>query len=146
MTKEKFFATGQCLCGDVKYTITAKPVRFVQCHCDDCRRTTGTGHTSNAFFKQDAVNIIGETHSHAVVTDTGSIISRYFCPRCGSHLFGKSSVFTKFIGISAGTLDDSSWFKADVIVYNKRKPAWDFMDNSITTYEEMPPPRSKKHK
>jgi hypothetical protein len=41
--------------------------------------------------------------------------------------------------VTIGTLDDSQWFKPDFIVYNKRKPEWDFMDESIPTFEEMPP-------
>lgn len=72
-------------------------------------------------------------------TDTDSIITRHFCPNCGSRLFGFSNVFTDIMSIAAGSLDDSSWFKADAIVYNKSKPVWDMMDGSIPTFEEMPP-------
>ncbi|MFK5985766.1 MAG: GFA family protein [Pseudomonadota bacterium] len=139
MTEKLFFATGQCLCGEVKYNISSKPVRQGQCHCDDCRKSTGTGHSANAFFKKEDVHISGETHHYGSVTDTGSIVTRYFCPKCASRLFGTSSVVTNIISVSAGTLDDSSWFKADAIVYNKSKPIWDFMDETIPAYEEMPP-------
>jgi len=140
----KHFATGQCLCGNVKYTISSAPVRMGQCHCDDCRRSTGTGHSSNAFFDKNDVHIEGKTSSYDSSTDTGSIITRNFCPKCGSRLFGTSNVVTNVIGVSAGTLDDSSWFKPNAIVYNKRKPEWDFMDESIPSFKEMPPAPSHK--
>ena len=136
---DKIFATGGCLCGDIKYTITAAPLRMGQCHCDDCRKATGTGHASNAFFDKDAVSIEGQASSYDSNTDTGSVITRFFCPNCGSRLFGTSSVATNMMSVSAGTIDDSSWFKADVIVYNKRKPEWDIMAKDIPTFEEMPP-------
>ena len=136
---EKYFATGECLCGIVKYRISSAPVRMGQCHCDDCRKSTGTGHSSNAFFKKEDVDIEGETSSFDSMSDTGSTITRYFCSKCGSRLFGTSSIVTNIISVSAGTLDDSSWFKPDAIVYNKRKPKWDFMDKNIPTFEEMPP-------
>ncbi len=42
------------------------------------------------------------------------------------------------IAVSVGTVDDSSWFKPSARVYNKRKPQWDFMDESIPAFEEMP--------
>ena len=138
MSKE-YFASGSCLCGKVKYTISSPPVRMGQCHCDDCRKSTGTGHASNAFFEKDNVDIEGETHSYDSITDTKSIITRHFCPECGSRMFGVSNIFTNIIGIAVGTLEDSSWFKADAIVYNKRKPKWDIMDKDIPTFEEMPP-------
>lgn len=139
----KYFASGNCLCGSVKYTILSAPVRMGQCHCDDCRKSTGTGHSSNAFFKINDVRIEGETSSYDSISDTGSIITRHFCPTCGSRLFGRSNVATDIISVSAGTMDDSSWFKANAVVYHKRKPKWDFMDESIPTFEEMPPPPKK---
>ena len=136
---EKPFATGKCLCGNVTYTIHSAPVRMGQCHCEDCRRSTGTGHASNAFFPEDNVHIKGETSHFDVITDTGSTLTRYFCPNCGSRLFSSNSAIANIIGVTAGTVDDSSWFKADAIVYNKSKPVWDCMDDEIPTFEEMPP-------
>jgi len=132
------FATGQCLCGEVNYVIASNPIRMAQCHCDDCRKSTGTGHVSNAFFKQDDVEIKGETSCYSSKTDSGSIITRHFCPRCGSRLFGFNSAAENVIGVAVGTIKDSSWFKPDFIVYNKRKPKWDFMEENIPTFEEMP--------
>jgi len=140
---EKHFAKGRCLCGDVKYTISSAPIRMGQCHCDDCRKTTGTGHSSNAFFEKEAVSIEGETSNYDSKTDTGSIITRYFCSNCGSRLFGTSNVATNIIGVSAGTLEDSSWFKANAIVYDKRRPKWDIMAKDIPTFKEMPPAPAK---
>ena len=136
---EKNFAAGQCLCGDVKFTISSEPLRMAQCHCDDCRKSTGTGHVSNAFFMEDEVDIEGETSSYDSVTDSGSTITRFFCPTCGSRLFGINSTSQNIIGVSVGALDDSSWFKPEVIVYNKRKPDWDFMDESVPVVDGMPP-------
>ncbi len=94
------FATGYCLCGEVQFTISSAPLRMGQCHCDDCRRSTGTGH-------------------------------------------GYNNAAENIIAISAGSLNESQWFKADAIVYNKSKPVWDFMDESIPTFEEMPPAPGK---
>ncbi|HIO92544.1 MAG TPA: GFA family protein [Leucothrix mucor] len=135
----KPFATGKCLCGKVTYTISSEPLRMGQCHCEDCRRSTGTGHASNAFFAEDSVKIEGDTSRFDIITDTGSTLTRYFCPNCGSRLFSSNSTAPNFIGVTAGTVDDSSWFKANFIVYNKSKPEWDCMDSDIPTFEEMPP-------
>ena len=141
---ENYFATGGCLCGKVKYTISAAPRVMSQCHCDDCRKSTGTGHASNAFFKQDDVHINGEIRGYDSLADSGSTITRYFCPICGSLLFGALSGVKNVLAVAVGTVDDSSWFKPSVIVYNKRKPQWDFMDDSIPAFAEMPPSVVKK--
>ena len=139
---ENNFAKGQCLCGKVHITISSPPQFMAQCHCDDCRKSTGTGHISNAFFKQDEVEIQGETSCYDSVTDSSSTITRYFCPTCGSRLHGINSASKDVVGIPVGILEDSSWFKPDCIVYNKSKPQWDFMDESVPTFEGMPPASS----
>ena len=36
---------GGCLCGAVRYTCNAEPVFAGHCHCVDCRRSSGTGHS-----------------------------------------------------------------------------------------------------
>ncbi|NOQ15117.1 MAG: Gfa-like protein [Methyloprofundus sp.] len=141
---ENYFATGGCLCGKVQYTISAAPRVMSQCHCDDCRKSTGTGHASNAFFKQEDVHIKGETSHYASLAESGATITRYFCPICGSLLFGTLSGIKNVIAVAVGSVDDSSWFKPSVIVYSKRKPHWDFMDESIPAFAEMPPPVVKK--
>ena len=136
---EKVFATGKCLCGKVSYSVTAEPVRMGQCHCEDCQKSSGTGHMSLAFFPKDSVTLSGDTSSYTAVADNGAEVTRHFCPECGSRIYGTNNVLTTIMGITAGSLDDNSWFKASAIVYNKRKPEWDFMDESIPTFEEMPP-------
>lgn len=137
--KGKYFAKGQCLCGSVKYTISSEPVYMGQCHCDDCRRSTGTGHSSNAFFKRLDVEIEGEISKYESMTESGSTITRYFCPKCGSRLFGMSDVATDIMSVSAGTMNDSSWFRPKAIIYNKKKPNWDVMDENVPKFEGMPP-------
>ncbi len=104
---EEYFATGQCLCGQVKFTVSSAPVRMGQCHCDDCQRSTGTGHASNAFFNKEDVKIEGKLSRYASTTDTGSVITRSFCTTCGSRLFGESNVANNMISISAGVFDDN---------------------------------------
>ena len=132
------FATGKCLCGKVTYSISSSPLRMGQCHCEDCRRTSGTGHISNAFFAASAVTIEGETASYNTDADSGATLTRFFCPSCGSRLFGKNSSKPDAISVTAGTLNNSDWFKPNFIVYNRAKPVWDIMDENVPTFDEMP--------
>ncbi len=133
------FATGSCLCGNVKCSITEKPVRMAQCHCQDCRKSTGTGHCSNAFFPTESVEIVGETFSYDSITDTGNVNSRHFCPNCGSRLFSIKNISPEITGIAMGFLDNNDWFKADFIVYSSQQSDWDIMDETIQSFEKMPP-------
>ena len=136
---DKPFATGRCLCGKVSYSIASEPLRMAQCHCDYCQHSSGTGHMSIAFFPKDAITIQGKTSSYTTDSDTNAEITRHFCPECGSRLFGTNNAITTMMGIAVGCIDDNSWFKPEAIVYNKRKPEWDFMDESLPTFDAMPP-------
>ena len=136
---ESTFATGHCLCGKVEYSISSEPLRMAQCHCEHCQRSTGTGHMSLAFFNKDDVKIKGDTSSYTTTADDGAQLTRHFCPECGSRLFATNSVKTTMMSIAVGCLEDNSWFKPGGIVYNKRKPDWDFMDPNLPTFDEMPP-------
>jgi hypothetical protein len=95
---------------------------------------------SLAFFATDDVTIKGDTSSYTTDTDSGDEVTRHFCTDCGSRLFGTNSKATTVTGIAVGCIDDNSWFKPAAIVYNKSKPAWDFMDETLPTFEAMPPP------
>ena len=136
---EKVFASGGCLCGKVKYSLKIEPVRMAQCHCDHCRLSTGTGHMSLAFFNKDDFDVSGETNHYTTVSDTGTEMTRHFCPECGSRLFGFNSGASSIVSIAVGCIDESTWFKPGAIVYSKHKPDWDHMDESVKTFEEMPP-------
>lgn len=138
------FASGHCLCGAVQFTVSTAPILSGQCHCDHCQRASGTGHMSLAFFPETAVNISGNSQSYASPTDTGDTNTRYFCPRCGSRLFGKTTMRPGVLGVAVGAFTQHDWFKVDRIVYNRNKPAWDFMDPSIPTFEEGAPSPAPK--
>ncbi|WP_457354000.1 GFA family protein [Roseateles sp. P5_D6] len=85
--------TGGCLCGDVRIVACGQPYRVGLCHCLDCRAYHGALFHASAIFPQDAVTITGETRDYA---------GRFFCPRCGSSVFGCSA---DEIEVSLGALD-----------------------------------------
>lgn len=129
--------SGQCHCGAVQFQVEGEPIRMAQCHCNACRRLTGTGHVVHAFFKKEQVKITGETSFFESISDAGNTRHRHFCPKCGSTLFSESSRAPGAIGIAVGTFDNSDWFSPQVILYNKERPAWDVIDPQIEVHDFM---------
>ncbi len=73
---DPLFATGSCRCGAVTLVIDDKPRTMLQCHCLDCQKATGTGHTSHAYFAEKDVSIRGEATDYTVIADSGSEMTR----------------------------------------------------------------------
>ena len=129
--------SGHCHCGAVSYQVDGEPVRMARCHCNACRRTTGTGHSVQAFFHRQDVTISGETASYQSIADSGSKRTRDFCPICGSRLFTANERPPHLIGIAAGSFDNSDWFEPAVALYDNERPAWDAIDPKLDTHEHM---------
>jgi hypothetical protein len=135
--------TGGCLCGAVRFKVSGVPVRMAQCHCQDCQRASGTGHMSNAIFSKEDVEVTGETASYDSTADSGNVLTRHFCPTCGGRLFLYSTARPGMIVMAAGAFDDASWFKPEVVLFTKRRPAWDLTTDRVPNFEAMPPMKPK---
>ncbi len=136
-------ATGGCLCGGVRFAVKGTPIRMAQCHCLDCQRASGTGHMSNAIFREEDVQVTGATQSFASTADSGNVLTRHFCPTCGGRVFLYSKARPGLIVMAAGAFDDSSWFKPEVVLFTKRRPHWDITTGDVPNFESGPAPKPK---
>ena len=83
--------SGKCLCGNVSYQCHSEPKAVFNCHCEDCRRATGSVFGTNLFVPEAKVEISGAVSSYSHISDSGSTMTKRFCPNCGSLLFGSNS-------------------------------------------------------
>jgi hypothetical protein len=132
-------ASGGCLCGAVRYEIDGEPIFSGHCHCVDCQKVTGTGHVSVVAVPADAVKVTGKLSSYAVTADSGQPYTRFFCSNCGSFIYGEPSAMPGVRTVTAGTLDDTSVFEPQMVIYTKSRPAWDVIDSGLPEFESMPP-------
>lgn len=103
---------GGCLCGNVRLHATGRPYRVGICHCLECRKHSGALFHASAIFPEGAVTIEGETADYN---------GRYFCPRCGSSVFGRSG---DEIEINLGSLDAIDQFQPTYELWTIRREAW----------------------
>jgi len=104
--------SGGCLCGAVRFVATGRPWRVGLCHCLDCRKHHGTLFHASAIFAQDQVAITGETRDYA---------GRFFCPRCGSSVFGRSG---DEVEVNLGSLDEIDQFAPTYELWTIRRESW----------------------
>ena len=129
---------GSCCCGHVKYEIEGEPIVVAHCHCIDCQKRSGAGHTTGAMFLEKNFTVEGMLSKFDQVTDQGKTTTHFFCTHCGSQLYGKNTEMPEVVTVSAGTLEDPNAVEPEVAVFDKNRNHWDKMDGSLETHDDMP--------
>jgi hypothetical protein len=86
---------------------------------------------------KEAIKITGAVKYHEVIGDSGNPIKRGFCANCGSRLFGFPAA--PFVGVSAGSLDDPSWYRPAFDIFTSSAQPWDFMNPDLPKFPKAPP-------
>jgi len=129
---------GGCACGAIRYEIAAEPIMAGHCQCRDCQHATGGGHASMIAFPKAAAKVSGSPKFHDVKADSGNTASRGFCPSCGSFVMARNSGMPDMVMIAAGSLDDPSVFKPQMVVYTRSAQPWDRMDPELPKFASLP--------
>lgn len=99
--------TGSCLCGAVTYEVHGPLRDVVACHCEQCRKQTGTYMSATA-AKDTDFRITENRGLKWYHSSEGA--KRGFCGECGSVLFWKGEG-RDYTSITAGSLDGASGLK-----------------------------------
>ena len=97
---------GACFCGACTVTCSGAPLYHMACHCDSCRRWTGTYAMAMVMFQPSQVAFTGEVLSHTRTTEgvrENNNSNRKSCATCGGALlwnFGDKATF-----VAAACLD-----------------------------------------
>ena len=117
---------GGCLCGAVRYRSDAEPLMQVVCHCETCRKNSGSAFSMNVAVPQDKLRI--ESGSPRRYEDysgaSGKPFYRFFCGDCGSHIYSHGAAYGAIAFIKAGTLDDPSWVAPMLHIWCAEKLPW----------------------
>lgn len=102
--------SGGCLCGAVRYRLSARPKAVNACHCLDCKRQSGGD--AAIFLHQLRETFVcqqGDLAVYRKTADSGRHIDISRCVTCGTRMWHEPVAVPGLVLISAGTLDDSSW-------------------------------------
>ncbi|HTU79978.1 MAG TPA: GFA family protein [Solirubrobacteraceae bacterium] len=95
---------GGCLCGAVRFELTAPFLFAGYCHCTHCQRRTGTGSSANGRVPQEGFRLLrGEERLRAYQPPSG--VPKLFCRTCGSALFSGDPFSDPQVAVRLGALD-----------------------------------------
>ncbi|WVW79465.1 hypothetical protein I302_101434 [Kwoniella bestiolae CBS 10118] len=112
---------GSCYCGSVTIKVLSTHDVQYACHCEDCKKTTGSAFSTCILPKISDVESNGRIQTYDSKGPSGNIVTRMFCPKCGSAIAQKSITFGDNIVILTGNLPDFQTipFGAELFVRNR---------------------------
>jgi len=131
---------GSCLCKKVTYKLVGDAMRFYHCHCERCRKMTGTGHASNIMVKPDADIewLTGEDLLGRYKVPEAERFYNCFCKECGSPMPRVVPELGSVL-IAAGSLDMVPEMKPQARIFWDSKVEWSCDNSKLETFAEYPP-------
>ncbi|MEX1668294.1 GFA family protein [Zhongshania guokunii] len=116
--------SGSCLCGNVIYEYGGELKKFFLCHCQRCRKNSGSAHAANLFGRGGELVWLQGKDSVSNFKVLGTRHQRSFCSRCGSAL-PFSSADGESVVIPAGSLNTDIGLAPQAHIFMGSKASWD---------------------
>ena len=132
---------GSCLCGNVEYEINAdtseQAPKFFHCHCQRCRKASGTGHASLIITFDSTLKWKkgGDCLSHYKVPEAKRFAT-CFCKNCGGALPRYDEKTARAV-VPAGSLDHEPDIKPEARIFWDSRAEWSCGDD-LPAFAEYP--------
>ena len=129
---------GGCVCGAVRYRVTARPLVSQACHCRFCQRRVGSAFATLAYFDEASVELVqgrlSEYEHHS--DESGRWLRTQFCPRCGTTLFISVELRPGLKGVATGTFDDPDRVPVERHIWVRSKRPWVVIPAGMPTFPQ----------
>ncbi len=128
--------TGKCFCGAVHYVVTDEFAYAMNCHCSNCRRTTGSAFKPIAGIELGKLAVTEGRDKLLVYGDEFN--NDTHCRQCGSLLY---SVVRggAWVHVAMGTLVDAPAIRPTHHIFVGSKAPWFAITDDLPQYEEFAP-------
>lgn len=126
---------GGCACGAIRYQVKGSPFLAVHCHCESCRKTTGSPMTS--YFGISRSQVIWQGCRNFYNSSHG--VTRSFCGECGTPLQYMTTRWPGETHMFAATLDNPVQFKPTAHVHWAARISWLDFDDDLPKHEGRSP-------
>jgi len=121
-----------CCCGKVSLVIQGQPIVKAICHCNDCKKRTGSAFGISIYVKNSQVTETqGSTSVYEVDTDVQQ--QRFFCTNCGTTIYWKVSNFPDLTGIAGGCFTDMDFIEPEYTISNENICSWVSLPSKLKT-------------
>ncbi|MDX1401972.1 MAG: GFA family protein [Kiloniellales bacterium] len=127
---------GGCLCGAVRFRVTAKPFAAYYCHCTMCQKNGSGPFMTGAKVPVKAFAFIkGEPRAY----ESSPGFLRLFCGECGSPLAFQAKDNPKFVDFGLGCLDEPNAISPSFHIFTSTQVSWCEVADGLPRYGESAP-------
>jgi hypothetical protein len=125
---------GKCFCGAVQYTVADEFLYAANCHCSNCRRTTGSAFKPFAGIEREKFSIVRGADRLMLYGDATGHDAH--CRACGSLLYSLVRNGA-FVHVAMGTLIDDPSIRPSKHIFVSSKAPWYTITDDLPQYEEL---------
>lgn len=119
---------GGCLCGALRFRISAAPSAVSHCHCTLCRRASGAPLVTWATVPSDAFRFVQGTPRQLRATPSAR---RTFCGDCGTPLTFQADATPALLDVTVASLDRPEAVPPTEHVWHTRRLPWLALDDDL---------------
>jgi hypothetical protein len=130
---------GGCLCGALRFRVTAAALDSGYCHCRMCQRNSGAPVVAWVTFPTASFSWIAGVPGSFASSTHGE---RNFCGRCGSYLVFMSTKAPEEISVNTASFDNPAAYPPKKHIYAQSRISWFHTDDDLPSYpgyEPAPP-------
>lgn len=128
---------GSCLCGEVRFEIEGEFERFYLCHCEFCRKDTGSAHAANLFSSTAALKWVSGEEKVRRFNLLATRHSKCFCSTCGSAL-PMMQMNGQLLVVPAGSLNSEVAVRPNAHIFMSSKAPWDDSLEKLPAFDKFP--------
>ena len=125
--------TGECYCRTVRFEVADQFAYAMNCHCSNCRRTTGAAFKSFAGIPHDRLRIVRGGDLRMIVGDDTTHDAHCAC--CGSLLYSQVRE-GQWVHVAMGTLVDAPSIRPSAHIFVGSKAPWYEIVDNLPQYRE----------
>ena len=129
--------TGGCLCGGVRFEVSAPPLRASYCHCTRCQRRTGTGSSVQAFIAPGSFRLVEGAALVGCFDPGDGGFLKCFCTSCGSALWSRHPDDPERMSVRLGAFDEDPGLRPSYRQFVAYAAPWDVLpDDGLPRFDE----------
>ena len=126
---------GSCLCGAARFSVDGSFDRFYLCHCEHCRKDTGSAHAASLFSQTATLAWISGRDKVVAYNLPQTRHTKAFCSVCGSAL---PYALGTMVVVPAGSLDTNPGNIPDAHIFFASKAEWEGDFSGLPAFEAFP--------